>query len=203
MLSISHNFLFVHIPKTAGNSIQNILQQYSDDKIVCEAPHHDGRERFTVRHPDFRTRKHSSLKDYREQYGEEIFNRLYKFACVRNPWDRVVSYYFSPNHGRTFLDKTAFIREIDKVPLTSSYLALTGQVQDMATVVKNVDYIMRFEDLNADFKTVCRELQIDQQELPVRNKSNRENYRSYYDQETMEFVARRFADEISYFGYTF
>jgi len=34
MISIKHNFIFIHVPKTAGNSFQNILKNYSEDKIV-------------------------------------------------------------------------------------------------------------------------------------------------------------------------
>ena len=34
MISHKHKFIFVHAPKTAGNSIQNLLQSYSEDIIV-------------------------------------------------------------------------------------------------------------------------------------------------------------------------
>ena len=40
--------LFLHIPKTAGNSIQNILRDYSEDEIVARGGQ-DGLERFEVR----------------------------------------------------------------------------------------------------------------------------------------------------------
>lgn len=49
MLSTSHNFLFIHVPKTGGNSLQNVLSEYADDKIVRLSPYQDGVERFEVR----------------------------------------------------------------------------------------------------------------------------------------------------------
>lgn len=63
MISIQHKFLFVHIPKTGGNSVQNILRDFSEDKIVLVAPHQDGKERFEVRNDLYNIKKHSSLSD--------------------------------------------------------------------------------------------------------------------------------------------
>ena len=41
MISIKKNFLFIHVPKTGGNSMQNILRDYSEDQIVALAKHQD------------------------------------------------------------------------------------------------------------------------------------------------------------------
>ncbi|MEN9728379.1 MAG: hypothetical protein RL434_2745 [Pseudomonadota bacterium] len=38
-------------------------------------------------------------REYRAEYGEALFFRLREVCCVRNPWDRVVSHYFSPGRG--------------------------------------------------------------------------------------------------------
>ena len=55
----------------------------------------DGIERFGLRNPNYKIKKHSPLADYRAALGEEQFRSLYKFTCVRNPWHRLVSYYFT------------------------------------------------------------------------------------------------------------
>ena len=34
MISLARQFLFVHVPKTAGNAIQNKLRAYSEDVVV-------------------------------------------------------------------------------------------------------------------------------------------------------------------------
>ena len=57
MLSIKKKFLFIHIPKTAGDSIQNVLKHYSEDEIVCLNHLPDGLERFEVRNKNFSIHK--------------------------------------------------------------------------------------------------------------------------------------------------
>ena len=62
---------------------------------------------------------------------------------------------------------------------------------------------MRFENLEDEFRTVCSELDISPTALPKYNRSNREHYSKYYDDELRELVRTRFAAEIERFGYTF
>ena len=67
----------------------------------------------------------------------------------------------------------------------------------------NVDYVMRFENLANDFRSVCTTLGIPTAPLPQYNRSNREHYSKYYNDELRELVRERFAPEIERFGYTF
>ncbi len=203
MLSTQHRFLFVHIPKTAGNAVQNILRHYSDDEIVCNE-HQDGVERFGVRSARFDTRKHSTLAIYRREFGEELFGSLYKFTCVRDPWQRAISFYFSPHRGKTAWDRQDFIEFLGTIKPVAAFLSAseTG-VQPLAEAVRNVDFLMRFESLEADFRTVCERIGVPAQPLPVRNRSRREDYRSYYDDETRALVGTLFHEEIELFGYAF
>ena len=97
MISIKNNFLFIHIPKTAGNSIQNVLKEYSEDKITISSENkQDGINQFGIRSNNYNLNKHSNLKNYKYEIERDIFTKLFKFTVVRNPWDRVISFYFSP-----------------------------------------------------------------------------------------------------------
>jgi N6-adenosine-specific RNA methylase IME4 len=100
MISLRNRFLFVHIPKTAGNSIQSVLCDYSEDRIVTRGGQ-DGVERFEVRSAGRELEKHSTLADYYRELGEETAAGLFKFTCVRNPWDRMISFWFSPHRRET------------------------------------------------------------------------------------------------------
>jgi len=200
MISFQKRFLFIHIPKTAGNSIQSVLRDYSEDQLVALRKEQDGIERFGLRNLKYKIRKHSTLKEYRDTLGDEQFRKLYRFTCVRNPWDRMVSYYFTPTQSPESWDRKKFREIISKVVSIADYLRLKKDEEDPFA---NVDYIMRFENLADDFHSLCNQLKISPATLPQYNRSSREHYSKYYDDELREFVGTRFAAEIERFGYTF
>ena len=200
MISFQKRFLFVHIPKTAGNSIQSILRDYSEDQLVALRMEQDGIERFGLRNPKYKIKKHSTLREYREALSDEQFRNLYKFTCVRNPWDRMVSYYFTPTQNLETWSRKKFRGIISKALSVPDYLRLDDDEQDPFA---NVDYIMRFENLVDDFRTLCGTVTHFATTLPQYNRSTREHYSKYYDDELREFVRTRFAAEIERFGYTF
>jgi len=200
MISFQKRFLFIHIPKTAGNSIQSVLRDYSEDQLVALRKEQDGIERFGLRNLKYKIRKHSTLKEYRDTLGDEQFRKLYRFTCVRNPWDRMVSYYFTPTQSPESWDRKKFREIISKVVSIADYLRLKEDEEDPFV---NVDYIMRFENLADDFHSLCNQLKISPATLPQYNRSSREHYSKYYDDELREFVGTRFAAEIERFGYTF
>jgi len=65
-------------------------------------------------------------------------------------------------------------------------------------LVQNIDFLMRFEHLNDDFKKVCQIIDIPYQPLPVCNKSERKHYSAYFDEELKGRVALKFQEEIKY-----
>jgi Sulfotransferase family len=200
MISFQKRFVFVHIPKTAGNSIQTILRDYSEDEIVALRAEQDGIERFGLRNPSYKIKKHSTLAEYRAALGEAQFRDLYKFTCVRNPWDRMVSYYFGTTQLVETWDRKEFRKLILRALSVRDYLQLD---KGEADPFGNVDYTMRFENLADDFRDVCATLRIPDAPLPQYNRSNREHYSKYYDAELCELIRKRFAPEIERFGYAF
>lgn len=200
MISSQKRFLFVHIPKTAGNSIQSALRDYSEDELVALRKEQDGVERFGLRNPRYNLKKHSMLAEYRKALGDQQFRELYKFTCVRNPWDRMVSYYFTPTQTPETWNRKKFRATISKAVSVADYLRLNDGEKDP---FKNVDYVIRFETLNNDFRAVCTTLGIPAASLQHYNRSNREHYSKYYDDELRELVRKRFAAEIEQFGYRF
>ena len=200
MISLQKRFLFVHIPKTAGNSIQSVLRDYSEDQLIALRKEQDGIERFGLRSTKYKIKKHSTLNEYHRALGEEQFRDLYKFTCVRNPWDRMVSYYFTPTQNPETRNRKKFREIISKAVSLADYLRLDNGEGDPFA---NVDCIIRFENLADEFRAVCDTIGIPPPALPRYNRSSRDHYSKYYDDELREFVGARFAAEIERFNYRF
>lgn len=202
MISIKNNFLFVHIPKTAGNSVQLILKEYSEDEVF-ESTEPDGYNRFGLRSNNYKLRKHSKLKEYKYELENELYKKLFKFTIVRNPWDRMISYYFSPHRGHIKWDRNEFIKFVKKTPSVNSFLSLGFLNNFGSRPFKNIDFFLRFENLDQDFNKLCDELGIKRTKIPHSNISDHKHYSYYYDKKLVELVSNRFSSEIKYFGYNY
>lgn len=213
MISLNEKFLFIHIPKTGGNSIQNILFQYSEDsRSISSEKRQDGVSRYGLKssiHAELA--KHSSLNDYKEKLESKTYQSLFKFTVIRNPWDRLISYYFSPHRGQQYWNRELFQKFIRTVkPLTyyiSTYSDNNLSNKSIYSVKDksygDIHYVMRYEKLSNDFYDVMRLLKLEPKCLPHVNKSNRKNYKEYYDKQLINLVKDTFAEEIEIFQYEF
>lgn len=208
MFSLSHNFLFVHIPRTGGNSIQQVIRHCSEDQLIGgkypDAKFRDGINRFEVSGPYTRF-KHDSLSKYHGVVPPDLFDRVFKFCSVRNPWSRAISFYFSP---RRWLKKgvdphwsrSEFIAALENFPPMVEVLKIDGQVWEL-------DFVVRFEQIESDVARVLELLGIPPgaHALPHVNKGHARDYRQYFDgdDDLISLVGERYAEDIEQFGYRF
>ena len=85
----------LHIPKTAGNSVQYALKKYTEDAI--KYADFDGVKFHKMGITNSKITgltKHSLLYEYEKFFD---LNNFFKFTCIRNPWDRILSWYFFDN----------------------------------------------------------------------------------------------------------
>lgn len=215
LISYRYNFLFVHIAKTGGTSIRAALNRYRWRDpyyipfAVCSRLSSLFGHRLACKLP-----RHAKAVAAREMLPREVFDRLFKFAFVRNPWDLQVSSWHHIRRERPHLlagidDFATFLRwkldperpyqfHIDtSIELQSDYLLdLHGNVI--------VDFIGRYESLADDFAEVCTRIGMKPPPLPERRKAtDRTYYRDYYTEETARLVAEHFARDIKMFGYAF
>jgi chondroitin 4-sulfotransferase 11 len=178
-------FVFVHINKTGGTSVARALG---------------------IR------RRHRTARELEIEYGA-LWTQKFRFSIVRNPWDRVVSHYhyrLMTNESGLAEEQIAFIDWVklaygEKDPKYCDRPKQFGAQWDWLIDQSGncaVDYVMRFENLEDDFITLCSKLNR-KAFLPHLNRSNRGDYRSYFDNETKEIIAMRFKVDLEKFGYEY
>lgn len=217
LLSVKYNFLFVHTAKTGGTSIRAALSRYRyAGRYGIPAFIVHKLDQLTGHYIGAKFPRHAKAIAAREMLPRELYDRLFKFAFVRNPWDLQVSSFHHIRRERPQLmgpyleDFEGFLRwkldperpyqyHIDtSIELQSDYVVdLQGKLI--------VDYIGRYEQLHEDFATICARIGIPVPELPHKRAATdrKKDFRSYYNDETAELVAQRFARDIELFGYTF
>ncbi|HEV8014439.1 MAG TPA: sulfotransferase family 2 domain-containing protein [Stellaceae bacterium] len=201
MISTDGRWIFVHIQKTAGNAVRSALGVELND-----------------------ARKHFLAHELRRLYGEAAWQRAFKFAFVRNPWDRLVSWWSMIDAARDPLRAPQLNKFHDYVlrrarnfeefiaNCTDEVVDDDGRkhvfrnqidylVDEKGTVI--VDFIGRFECLQRDFTEVSTRIGIARTDLPRVNMSQHAHYTEYYSPALAERVGRLYARDIATFGYRF
>ena len=207
--------IFVHIPRTGGTSIEDML--WPDKKTRTEADLWMGF--VDPYHNRFQTGglQHLLAGQIRAAVGPETFARYFKFALVRNPWDKAVSQYFYMKKRRDLMDYVGMGEGDD----LKRYLALITskkhvQWEDQYKFIYNsdgqllVDFVGRFENYSADVTRILNKLKVRMRLLgiPLRkllhvNKTSRRHYSEYYDDESRDFISNLYQKDIELFEYRF
>jgi hypothetical protein len=195
MISLRRGFLFIHVPKTGGNSLQSVLAPHSDDRVTASG-HQDGRERFEVRGPNTKE-KHATMAEYARRLGAADFERLFKFACVRDPLTRIMSFYFSPH--RWYRQRGQSWVQDEPVWSRQDFIALLPKVQPMVHYLSGpLDDVIRFESFVSDAERVLGKLKI-KADIPHLNSGPVGDYERHYDAELKALVRERFAPDFAAF----
>jgi len=153
---------------------------------------------------------------------KEKYNSYFKFAVVRNPWDRVVSCWkdkTAPAHCDSWPDSVyckarndTFSKFIARI-INKEFIEFINDpefsiddrhvLSQTVLIPDDTDFICRFENLQEDFNTVCNKIGIPQQQLPHINKTEHTYYTEYYTDETKELIANKYSKDIEHFGYKF
>lgn len=206
MLSTAYRFIYLHPPKTGGNSIQEILLPLSEDRKILKKGQ-DGIERFEIR-GHVTPRKHARLKEYQEALGDVSDYSV--ILSVRHPLSRAISSYFSPHRwirrstiGTSTTSKPewnveAFLKMLPKLAPMTEFLAIDGQY-------RKPDFVIRYEDINGTFQNVVRQLNLPiTMSLPHLNKStsNPDMWNiAQSDPAVLQAVEERYALDFEMFAY--
>jgi len=180
---------FIHIPKNAGTAISNWIWKIKG------------------KHTEYKSRAQQKKLGGKHARQHQIAKHLgdlgYTFLCVRNPWDRLLSsYHYATKNIASF--EEFVLRVKDKPDLIDFWGCSSTQQVDYYQENK-VDYIIRYETLEEDFK-VIQDFYGDQRKLGRTNESANQHIRDYrpeFTTEMVDLVYELCADDIKRFNYSF
>jgi hypothetical protein len=192
------NCIFIHIPKNAGTSISSAVYG--------------------------RTLGHVPVSRYKA-FDQSKFNRYFKFAIVRNPWDRLHSAfeYLKTKKDNNDLDACFYQKYLSR---NKSFEKFVLRLQDpyyrfnvltykhfipqykWICLPKNNQHLMnrilRFEQLQEDLKELDQHIAINSfKRIPHLRRINKKVYTSVYSDNMKDIVSRIYQKDISLFNYKF
>ncbi|MBL9049864.1 MAG: sulfotransferase family 2 domain-containing protein [Tabrizicola sp.] len=213
ILSRARRFIFVHVPKTGGTAFTLAYEARAakDDILIGDTPKARKRAgRWKGIKTAGRVWKHSTLADVVGLITPEEIEAFQTVTMVRNPWDRVVSYYhwlrtqsfahpavglakshdFSGflNHPQTIAGFRlwpygAYLRRSDGSEKPSVFIRLEHYAEDVAPVETHLGFALPLTRANASERT--------------------RDWRIYYSARDVATVADVCGEDIERFGYRF
>lgn len=201
--SEKYKYLFIELPHTASTAINRELRELYDGTAIL--------------------RKHAFYHDFVKKCDFDT-EKLFVFSCIRNPMDEVVSIYFKykTDHLGTVLNKDDPSKRIENVTRAAYKRYIFAKENDRFEAYfkkfyrvpydnwssldhKKFDYVMRFEDLQDEFKRVLDLIGIQQvRPLPFLNKTREKNdYLSYYTPEVIKHAKYVFGPFMKRWSYKF
>jgi len=213
IISRGRRFIFVHIPKTGGTALSLALEARAmkDDILIGDTPKARARRgRIKAGQSAGRLWKHSTLADIAGLVSDAEVAGFFTVTLVRNPWDRVVSYYhwlrsqgfahpavglakahdFSGflNHAQTRMSLRlwpydAWMRDRTGIERASAYLRLERLPDEIAPFASHLGFRPAMGRENASARAP--------------------DWRGYFSDADAALVADLCAPDIARFGYTF
>lgn len=212
IISPTRRFVFVHIPKTGGTSLSLALESRvrGDDILIGDTPKARARKRrLAGLTPAGRLWKHATLADVAGVVPEDLSD-WFILTLVRNPWDRLLSYYHwlraqSFDHPAVRLAQATEFSRFLNDPNTRAVFAawpVAAYTRDSAGVDR-VTLAARVEQLEVELQPLWSHLGF-RLTIPRANESDRpRDWRPAYSDADAALVATLCAEDISRFGYSF
>ncbi len=176
MIIDEYKSIFIHIPKNAGTSIETY---FANESVRIQ--------------PD----KHADIYEVKKRF-KNSYSNYRKFTIIRNPYDKMVSWYFylKRNLGENYdiIDFNEWIKDPSKFwhaddPI--SYLKPQHEwIDDTVEIIK-------FENIDKEIDEFFEE-KID---LSITNKSNHKHYLKYYNKKSLDTVYNKYEEDFKKFNY--
>lgn len=222
-VSFEKSAIFIAVPKTGTTTVREQLRDPDVNQWIIPNPHLNimqVRDTLYVyflkknlgRNSEFPSSQDVLTDSDIRKKAEDTFNSFFKFASVRNPWERVVSLYFR-REGVIVRDKISFKDFCENHFYSSDTCRhptlhknqLDWLCDENGTVI--MDYVYKLEDSSDAFLKIIEmtdgRVDIRYRKDNVNPTSKSKSYKDMYDSETKKLIGKRFEKDIDYFGFSF
>lgn len=217
MISERYNCIYIHIPKTAGTSIEKLLGQF-DELGRGSQGHRKIRELETITSPQLvstaknegvisTARKLRCALRYKSRLSENDLKQYFIFSFVRNPWSRAYSWYENVMRDKIHLRNQKVPQNCTSDEFITLYDWQTELRPQLAWIENRngqigLDFIGRFESLQEDIEFVTRKLRV-VNKLPRLVAGAKRNYQNQITDFAKNVLSEKYAEEIEMFEYSF
>ena len=235
MISTSHRFIFINNPSAGSSSVgafflpylnydnfvnKEIRESYSklemsqSEEYIKKNTKADGYIGSFPHYYDVKSKvgnRYASMLEYSHKWnrlpGEfGDIDEYFKFAITRNPWDRALSFYMSPQGGVENFDKQQFISCVNnRMPTLGSRVSRSKTLRGLSR--NDVTYFINYDDLKKGVDHVCDRVGLEKIEhlsrLNITTLKKDLDWKSMYDEEMHDVVLHKHREEIEFFNYEF
>ena len=176
MIIDEYKAIFIHIPKNAGSSIEVLFANGS-----------------------FRLQpsKHADIYEIKRKF-KNSYDNYRKFTIIRNPYDKMVSWYFylKRNLGENYdiIDFNEWIKDPSRFWHADDP---TSYLKPQHEWIDDTVELIRFENLNEELNKFFNK----KVDLPIINKSNHDHYSTYYNKESLNIIYNRYKEDFEKYNY--
>ncbi|WP_263834161.1 sulfotransferase family protein [Salinibacter sp.] len=220
ILSHEHEFIFVHIPRTAGTRLSKEIckkigikkwREYigEPEELINREGNYMG-NKYSGEYRRWEGNKHISAVDLKKRLDKDVWKSYFKFAVVRNPWDRVLSLYL-----KRIKDSALPSRIINNCKICfNSYLNMKfnigfgGYKRQTDFILDReenmfLDYVGKYERMESDLRKISEKIGIDLNVKGKYDSTMERDYREFYLFGSEKIIEDIFIEEIKMFGYSF
>ena len=212
MICHKYKFIFIHIPKTGGTSIEKFFNISPFDNKIPDYDNLVGYDRKLGIHL-----QHATVDEIKKNnlIPDTVWNSYFKFTIVRNPYDKMYSEYYwvSKDLGikdtfSNFILKKGKYKTVlnnrkkwryrgDHLIKQQDYILINGKSE--------MDYIGRFENFNETISYVLKEIGVKNDFNIHSKKMNKifEHYSHFYTRFGKKQIERIYNNDLDYFNYEF
>lgn len=206
IISHKYKFIFIAVPKTATHAIRFAVRPLLGEEDIEQV------ELFVEKRSSFNRlagigHGHVTCREMRSELDKKVWNTYFKFAIVRNPYDRFISYCsfmqrenddFKKN-PQPYLYHALLNKRIQKHILfhPQSHFLVDEKGETLT------DYIGKYEALQESYDHICSRTGMPSVELRKINVSNHLDYQAYYNDEIRSLVTNFYKSDIELFNYKF